>query len=52
MAPLASMYRSLEDKAREHDIADLQDFYTSNIFASSGFELRAGSNHIVFTVEG
>ncbi|GAX74193.1 hypothetical protein CEUSTIGMA_g1642.t1 [Chlamydomonas eustigma] len=41
--------RSLEDKAREHDIADLQDFYASNIFESSGFKLNPGSSHIVFT---
>lgn len=38
--------RALEDKAREHDITDLQDFFDSNVFTNSGFE-KAG-NHFTY----
>ncbi|KAG1677625.1 hypothetical protein FOA52_010406 [Chlamydomonas sp. UWO 241] len=41
--------RALEEKAREHEIADLEDFYTSNVFTTSGFQLAAGNNHIVYS---
>jgi len=39
----------LEEKAREHEISDLTDFYSSNVFTSSGFELQANSNNIIFS---
>ena len=47
--PPCCVCRSLEDKAREHEITDLADFYSSNVFTSSGFELHANSNHIVYS---
>jgi hypothetical protein len=40
--------RSLEEKAREFEISDLQDFFTSNVFLSSGFELPANGAHIIY----
>lgn len=38
--------RSLEEKAREHEISDLKDFLESSLLASSGFNLTPGSSYI------
>lgn len=39
--------RALEEKARELDITDLEEFYASNVFTSSAFKLR-DDNTIVY----
>ena len=41
--------RSLAEKAREHEITDLSDFFESNVFTTSGFRLDANASQIVFS---
>lgn len=42
----ATPRRALEEKAQEFEINNLDDFYTSRLFTSSGFQMH--SNYITF----